>query len=185
MEDVTQQQSTASENTPTSFTPLTSDEKTSGPGSAYAGAESALGGLEEWLVNVLKDAPHIPEGGRKVVVDFAPWIALVFGVLGIVSMLSVAGLSVFATLFTLGMALPMFVSIILGLVSSVLLLMSFNGLKERTKKGWNFVFYSQVVSIASGIASVLFGHLNGLVGLAVGTVIGFWILFEVRSHYNK
>jgi hypothetical protein len=152
-------------------------------------ATEAMSGLEAYLAPLFQNLPHIPEGGRKFLVDFAPWVALIFGILGVVSLAGAGGISFLLTIGTFGFALPLLIAVLLGLIAAVLLLAAFPGLKARTKAGWNKVFYSQVVSIVSGVVSMFFGGASGLVsgfvGTLIGALIGFYILFEIRSWYNK
>ncbi len=148
-------------------------------------AKEAMHGLEAWLAPIFEKFPHIPQGGREWIVSVSPYIALVFGVLGIISLLGASGLGIIASVLTLGLALPMLVSIVVSLVSAVLLLMAFPGLKARTKKGWSLVFYSEVVSVVGGVVSALtMSYASSLVGTAIGALIGFYILFEIRTHYK-
>lgn len=152
-------------------------------GTAEARAKEAMHGLEAYLAPIFEKFPHLPEGGRKFIVDISPYIALVFGVLGVIGLLGASGMGMFMLLATFGMALPLMIHIVLGLVSAVLLLLAFTGLKAHTKKGWNFVFYSQVVSIAGGVVGLATG-MGGLVGTIIGALIGFYILFEIRTYYK-
>jgi hypothetical protein len=108
----------------------------------------------------------------------------VFGILGVIGLVGASGLGVLATIGSLGFGLPILINLLLGIVSAVLLLMAFPGLKARVKKGWNFVFYSQVISVIGGVAMAVLGYPYGIVGTIIGAAIGFYILFEVRSHYK-
>jgi ribosome-associated toxin RatA of RatAB toxin-antitoxin module len=52
------------------------------------------------------------------------------------------------------------------------------GLFKRTMQGWNFMFYSQLVSIIGGILSY------NIVGTLIGAVIGLYILYQVKNKYK-
>jgi hypothetical protein len=148
-------------------------------------AKEAMHGLEAWLAPLFEKLPHIPQGGREWIVSVSPYIALVFGVLGIISLLGASGIGIIASVLTLGLAVPMMISIVISLVSAVLLLMAFPGLKARTKKGWNLVFYSEVISVAGGVITAFtMTYGSSIVGTAIGALIGFYILFEIRSYYK-
>ncbi len=154
-------------------------------GGAQAQAHEAMHGLEAWLAPIFEKFPHLPAGGRDWIVGVAPYIVLVFGILGLIGLLGAGGLGMIASILTMGMGLPMMLSIIISLVSVVLMLMAFPGLKAHTKKGWNLVFYSQLVSIVGGIVGAFtMMYASNLVGTAVGALIGFYILFEIRSYYK-
>jgi hypothetical protein len=145
-------------------------------------------GLEGWLAPLYENAPHIPEKGRKVITDIAPWITLVFGILGAFGIVTGGLAIVVATVFTGGLALMFILGNLLPMlcaaVSVVLMLLSFPGLKAMQKMGWNYAFYSEVVSIVGGVLGLLSGNIGSLFGAAISAIIGFWLLFEVRSYYR-
>lgn len=167
--------------------PHTEEQSTQPP--VHTEVHEALHGLEAVLAPLFDNAPHLPEKARNVLVDIAPWIALVFGILGVASLLTGGMLMALMTVFTAGFALLYFVHTLIPVVFSaigiVLLLMAYPGLKERSKRGWNLVFYSQVVQVLGGLLAILTGAISMLVGTVVGALIGFWLLFEVRSHYHE
>lgn len=149
-------------------------------------------GVEAWLAPMFTKFPHLPEGGRKFIVSIAPYLALIFGVLGIVGLFvggviaSMLGMlsGVFALVYFVQMVIPF----VLSLASIILLLMAYPGLRDRTKVGWNYVFYGQVLSVLGSVIALAFDHgisseLGAILGTIVGTIIGFWILFEIRPHY--
>jgi len=139
--------------------------------------------LESVLADFFKNFPHLPEGGRKFLVDVSPYVPLVFGILGVIGVLFGGVASLFFVVATLGMALPLFLTVIVSLASAVLLLMSYKGLLARSKQGWNYAFYSQIVSVISGLIAMFTMH-GGIIGTVVGAIIGFYILFEIREHYK-
>lgn len=153
-------------------------------GSTQEKMKEHMTGLEGWLGSIFANAPHIPENGRKVIVEYAPWVVLIFGILGVVALLGAGGLSMLLTIGSAGYALPLLITVLISLASAALLLMSYPGIKAHKKSGWNLVFYSQVVGIAGSIVSIVMGHSYNIVGAIIGAIIGFWILFEVRSHYK-
>jgi hypothetical protein len=145
-------------------------------------------GLEGWLMPMFAQAPHIPEKGRRFITDIAPWCALIFGVLGAIGMLASGFVITVATVFSAGFALMFFVGNLLPMVCSViaivLTLMAYPGLRTLSKTGWNYIFYSTVVSSIGGILGVLAGDVGMLLGTALGALVGFWLLFEVRAYYK-
>lgn len=150
-------------------------------------ATEAMSGLEGWLAPLFEKFPHLPEGGRKFLVDAAPWVALIFGILGILSMFGFGGVGMSALYLggALGhMMLTPLIHLAFGLASSVMLLMAYPGLKSRVRKGWSMAFYSEVVSVAGGLFAIVMGGYSDVVGLLIGATIGFYILFEVRSYYK-
>lgn len=144
------------------------------------------GALEAWLIPIFANVPHLPHGGRKFITDIAPWLSLIFGILGLIGLME-AG--VLTTLFSPLMAFSgglrgvgFFITIILGIASSILSILSFNPLREMKKKGWDFAFYSFIIGTVSTIVTMVF-MFSGVSGI-VGTLIGAYILFEVREMYH-
>lgn len=155
-------------------------------GGAKQQATQAMNGLEAMLAPVFEKLPHIPENGRKVIVDISPWIALIFGALGILALLGMGGMGIGALSMMGygGFGLSMLVHLAIGLLSSVLLLMAYPGLKAKTKSGWNLTFYSEVVSVAGGVVGIALWGGSDIVGVVIGALIGFYILFEIHSYYK-
>lgn len=128
-----------------------------------------------------KKLPELPRGGREAVVAITPWLALIFGVLGIATAL--VGLGIFTFLAPLAMFAGVrgagagFVIVLLGLASSALLLMAFPGVKARKISGWKLIYYSEVVGIVADIISL---SLTGV----VFALIGFYFLYQIRSYYR-
>jgi hypothetical protein len=151
-------------------------------------ATEAAHGVEAYLAPLFANLPHIPQGGREFIVSIAPWLALIFGILGVwggIQMLGFGGGQYSELMRMAGYSSSSFViGAIFNIASSALLLAGFTGLKAHTKSGWNFVFYSMLVSILGGVVSVVMGMMYGIVGLVIGAFIGFYLLFEVRSHYK-
>lgn len=139
--------------------------------------------LEMWMADIFKQAPHIPEGGRKVLVDIAPYVALILGVLGVLGLLFGAGASILLLVVTLGTSLGVTLNILISLVAAVLFLLAYKGLAARSKSGWNFLFWSELVSLAGVLIGIVTMYGMNIAGL-VGSAIGFYILFEIRSHYK-
>lgn len=125
--------------------------------------------------------PELPKGGKDAVVMITPWLALIFGALGLITALF--GLGIFTFIAPLAMlsgtnaAGAGFVFVVLGLVSSALLVAAFPGTKARKEKGWKYVYYSEVVGLVANIVSF---SLPGI----LFTLIGFYFLYQIRSYYR-
>lgn len=153
-------------------------------GGAQQQATQAMNSLEAMLAPFFAKFPHLPEKGRETVVNISPWIALIFGILGIVSLLGVGSIGLGVSMFAYGFGMTMFIHLAIALLSSVLLLMAYPGLKAKTKKGWNMVFYSEVVSVVGGVVGIAFWGAEGIFGVVISALIGFWLLFEIHSYYK-
>lgn len=129
-----------------------------------------------------KKLPELPKGGKDAIVTITPWLALIFGVLGVITAL--VGLGIFTFLAPIAMvsgatgAGTGFVVVLFGLVSSALLLAAFPGTKAKKMQGWKLLYYSEVVGLIANIISL------ALAGVLF-TLIGFYFLYQIRSYYTK
>lgn len=130
---------------------------------------------------IFNSLPALPKGGREFFVMILPWVALILGALGVLRTISSFGLfSYFSPYMALGGVDAVgrgMIIVILGLVSSVLLLMAFPGLNAKKSKGWKLIYYSEIVSLVSSIVIFSLG------GILI-TLIGFYILYQVKSYYK-
>ncbi|OGH15501.1 MAG: hypothetical protein A3E68_02145 [Candidatus Levybacteria bacterium RIFCSPHIGHO2_12_FULL_39_39] len=134
--------------------------------------------MEEWYSKL----PALPRNWKDVIVQIAPWLALIFGIIGVLGSLVAVGLLTFLAPFILigggiGAASGGVIGAILALVASVLLLLAFPGTRARKISGWNLLFWSEVASVVSTIVALS-------VGGVVGALIGFYILFQIKSYYK-
>lgn len=148
-------------------------------------ASESKNGLVGTLEDLFKKAPALPASARETIVNITPWIALVFGVIGVLALFSLLGLAtVLSPLAMYGGAYGVAgygQSLIAGWISfgsSVLLLMAFPGTKARKMSGWNLLFWSEVVSVVSSVVSY------NVTGAVLGALIGFYLLFQIKSYYK-
>ncbi len=134
--------------------------------------------LEEWF----KKLPPLPANAVDTIFKITPVIALVFGILGV--LLSIGGLGVLsflAPLAVIGGAAPHYglgiIATVGWLISSVMMLMAYPGLKAGKIGGWNLLFWSQVVSVVTAIIGIS-------ITSVIGAAIGFYILFQLKSKYK-
>jgi len=134
--------------------------------------------MEGWYSKL----PSLPKQWVETLVMITPWVALIFGILGVLALLAALGVLTALSPFMLlgagvGAATGSLIGTGLALVSSVLLLMAFPGTKAHKMSGWNLLFWSEAVSAVSAVVSMAFGGV-------VGAAIGFYILFQIKSHYK-
>ncbi len=145
---------------------------------AKTDANQLIGMMEDWYSKL----PPLPKSWTAVIVKITPWIALVFGVLGVLGSIAAFGILTFLAPFValgggVGAATNGVIGSVLALLSSGLLLAAFPGTRDNKMSGWNMLFYSEVVSLVS---SIVFFTVGGV----VGALIGFYILFQIKSHYR-
>ncbi len=158
-------------------------------------------GLEKALAGVFKGAPALPKNAKDWLVKYLPWLAILGAAgcaWGAYALWDWAH-SPLADLFSyyssyykaLGvdtdfMGVGMWIAFIVLLVSGALYLLAFPGLKAVKKAGWNFLFLGSIVNLVYGVV-VLFTDYGGaghLIGAIIGTVVGWYFLFQLRDSYT-
>ncbi len=134
--------------------------------------------VESWFMKL----PALPKGGREAVVAITPWIALIFGILGVLVGLAGLGILTFLSPFALmgggvSTAAGSIASAALALVGSALLLAAFPGTKARKMQGWTLLFWSEVVSLIGAVVAI---SLTGV----VFSLIAFYLLYQIKSYYK-
>ena len=152
----------------------------------------------------VKKAPfQIPANGRKALVSWLPYLALIFGILSILALIGLwnAGHTVNEAVRTLNeisaaygvetataqLGAVYYISLAAVATQAVLLLVAYPGLKSKSKsRGWNLLLYGVVASLAYGIlvAFTSYGGGADLVGSVIGAIIGLYILAQIRSYYR-
>lgn len=165
---------------------------------------SAFKKLESNLDNALvKKAPfQLPEEARKLIVEWSPWINLVLGILGLLAAkwLWDAGHTVnklvdYVSTLTQGYAAPVqklgfffYASLLSLIISAVLMLIAVPGLKAKSKsRGWDLAFYAVLFNLVYGVVYLFAdqgGEVGRLISTAVSTIVGLYILFQIRGYYK-
>ena len=153
--------------------------------------------LEETMASWFKNVPHLPSGGQKWLADNIWWLALIGAVLGAISFLSIISATFLGSALLMGyggvagvvVAGAAFIAVLISLASlgllTVLMFMAVTPLKEHKKKGWELLFISEVASFLFAILGVVFGASSGLIGTIIGAAIGFYLLYEIRGHFDN
>lgn len=129
-----------------------------------------------------KKAPQLPPKAREVLVKIAPYITILGILLLIPAILVLLGLGTMlptmAPYASYGYAYNnVMIIAIFSIVLAVLYIIALPGLFHPSPKGWNFMFYATLVSALQNILMM------NLLGLVIGLVISFYILFQIRPHY--
>ncbi len=167
---------------------------------------SALNSLEDSLDELfVKKAPALPDGGKKFLVEFLPWINLVLGLLTLYSVYIIWHWAHLASSFinyanTLSAAYGgpavanvdrLSAGLWLGLgvltVEALLYLMAFPATRARKKSGWDLMFYASLVNIVYGVVIIFtsYGGPSNFIGSLIGSAIGLYLLFQIRASYLK
>lgn len=161
--------------------------------------------LEENLHQLFADkAPPLPRKAKQLLVQYAPWLALLGGVLSMWAVWNMWHWAHIANTYinyanqidsvygggnldSTRLGFGIWLSMIVLAVQAVLLLLAFPGLRDRQKSGWNLVYYSLWVSVAFSIivAFTSYASFGTLLWSLIGAALGFYLLFQVRSRYVK
>jgi hypothetical protein len=153
-----------------------------------AGAPKDLIGFLDYYF--VRKAPfQIPPAGREWVVRFGPWIVLVLLIVTVPTVLFVLRLGAWSPIPIGGYrwgnpayAWPYAYSYwpwMLGLVLEFgLRAAALPGLFARRMSGWRLAFYAEVVGLAAALLSM------AIVSGLLSALIGFYILFQIRSLYK-
>lgn len=157
--------------------------------------------LEDTLAGVFKNAPKMSEGTKEGWTKAWPVIALVFGILNLLSALTLWRLvsTVYDDLngyyqnltgVDLGPSstdkLFLYAGIVLSVVVGVILLMAFKPLQKRLRRGWDLMFLANVLNLAYAVLSLFLygrGIVTFLFSLVISTAI-FYVLFQVKDKFN-
>jgi len=142
--------------------------------------EKKAANLIESLDGFFKQAPKLPSSATDVLVKIAPWISLIFGILGVLAGLSLLGLSPVAMLGGINYGFNALATGVISIVASVLMLMAYPKLVKREYKGWELLFWSEVANAVAAVISIASGSIGGVIGV----LIGLYLLFQIKSYYK-
>lgn len=196
----------------TKGTKATSNKKGSSAGQKAEGAAAAidaklsgpLAPLEKALDGVFgAKAPYqLPKNWRETLVSIAPWLSLIGGIFGLLASLGlwraahqVNELTDYANRLSVSVGGPavsnqlgifFWLSLVAIVIFALLALLAFPGLKARKKTGWNLMFYSAIANFLYAVISLFYdgAGFGTFFGAALGTVIGLYLLFQIRSYYK-
>jgi hypothetical protein len=165
---------------------------------------SAVRSLEAKLEETFtKTLPPLPKGAKDFLVEFAPWLSLIAGVLSVIGVwqmwhwASVADrytdiYNAYSTAYG-GTAIDsrwsigIWIGLVVLLIQGVLYLLAYKPLAARQVNGWRLVFYTVLVGIAGSVVTVFtaYGGVGRLIGTLIGAAIAFYLLFQVKSRYHE
>lgn len=167
-----------------------------------ASVQAKVSGLEKWLDGVYAKAPALPAGARDWIANNAWWITLIgglFGLWGAYSLWQVAqwgdGWIRYANQVsdyygtapaaTTGLGVTIWIVVVVVAVQAVLSLLAVSGLKAHRKSGWNLLFYSALLSVATAVLYLFTANygFGNFLGSLLGCAIGLYFLFQIRSHF--
>lgn len=151
-----------------------------------AGATNQLEAiLDEYMV---KKAPFaLPAEAKEFIVKVAPYLIILFAIMSLPLIFGAIGLTAVLSPFAMmggygygNWGFSMIVSLAVAAISMIMEVMAVPGLFKRTKASWKLVFYASIISLIGGILAI-----HGIVGAIIGTIIGWYILFQVKDMYKN
>lgn len=164
----------------------------------------ALQSLENSLNDIfVKKMPALPAGAKKVIDTWLPWISLVLGVLVLLmayslyhwahtsdslvnyanSLSAIYGGTVVATSH---LSFSVWLALALAVVSGLLYVFAFPGVRDHKKSGWNLMFYALLAVVAYSIVNIFTNYgASYVISDLIGAVIGLYLLFQIRANYVK
>jgi len=143
----------------------------------------------ERIEGLFKSLPHLPKGIVEFLVKIAPWIVLVAGIGslygGIKGIIGYSGVPrEYLNLVPHMSRGYLVLSGIIEVINGALLLVAFNPLRTHKFEGWMYLFWVQVLGIVTALLALVFGVI-GVFAAVVGTLIGFYLVFEIKPHYKR
>lgn len=141
--------------------------------------------LEKELEPIFSEKlPAFPENIKDVLVQVAPWLALIGGIIGALSLITALGATTFLSFASFGnnhFTSPWYMW--LGLfwlgALTVLSILAFKPLQNKERKAWNYMYWLTLIGLVFNLLS--FNILSAL----IGAFISFWILFQLKSRYTN
>ena len=166
--------------------------------------EAIIDKLAKMLEPLYKATPPLPKNVNDWFAKAWPILALIVGILELLSAWSLwhvghlvntvvnytnALNSAYGTSVTVNYHLGFFywLSLISLAVTGIIFIVAYPGLKARRKTGWNMLFLGAVVNVVYGIFAAFdsgYGGPGKLILTLIGSAIGFYFLYQVRSYYT-
>ncbi len=141
-------------------------------------AKYDLDSIEKKIEIFFSQFPSLPENILNLIVTYGPYLVLVSGVLGLVSLLSLLNLG-FQPIFlmTPSFKINYYLSLVFSIVISIIFLLSFKPLLKKQFKGWRLIFYALLLSLLPSIIMFSIGNL-------IVSTIAFYLLFQIKKYYH-
>ncbi len=138
-----------------------------------------IGRLDAFFIKL----PHLPKPVRLFISKVIPFLALIFGIIGLLASIMSGFFLILALIamdFTvIGEILSGFV---LVLLDTLFLLKAFKPLRQGNAVGWIYLFWAEVLEIVNFAIRSFNGETN--IWLGVGTILlSFYLLFEIGQFY--
>ena len=132
----------------------------------------------------VKKVPALPANIKGLLVQFAPWAAILSVIVSIPSILSIFGMGSYLSAYGMGgyffahWGMRYTLMVIFLIANLVLRGLSIKGLFAKSIKGWNLLFYSILLYFVYAIFTF------DIVGGIIGTAISLYLIFQIRQSYK-
>lgn len=149
-----------------------------------------------------RNTPELPSNAKKILVAYLPYISLILGALALLAAWDLYDTARTVNSLVVGftenfsvayggpatvnhLSVMVWVSICVLIVEALLYIAAFQGTKGRRKSGWDLLLYSLALNVAYGVAVLFtdYGGIGRLVSTVIGSAIGLYLLFQIRSSY--
>jgi hypothetical protein len=137
--------------------------------------------LENEIGGVFKNFPPFPDNVKEILVKIAPYLAMIgvfFGGLALLAVLGIGGSFGNIGAMAYGSSVQYYIAMAILAGQLALYVLAITPLMKRQKKGWDLMYYSQLLGLVSNLITL------SIIGFIISFVIGFWILFQVREKYS-
>ena len=154
--------------------------------------------LEATVASWYEKAPRLPKEGSKWIATNAWWLALIGVIVGTLGVLSAITVTFFAGALLAGIGgvvgaaigglafFAVFLSLLFAIVILVITAMAIQPLKAMSKKGWNLLFVTMLIEVASlALSFVLTFDIFGTLWSLLWAAVGGYFLFEIRQYYTS
>lgn len=165
--------------------------------------DSIVKPIENALAPLFKQLPPLPVKAKQMLVKYWPIIAIVLGVMQLVAVLSLwrlghaaSNLVSYANQLSIAtggspvtpdLGFFYWLSLAVLFLDGVLLLMAYAPLKAHKKSGWDLLFLASLVNVAYGLLLMFdpyYGGFMNFLSSLVGSLIGWYFLFQIRELYT-
>jgi hypothetical protein len=148
----------------------------------------------------VKKAPfQLPEGGRRGLVSALPWLTLVGGILMLMAAWGLWQLVTWADRWAgfanslsasyggavSGVSPLIWLSLAILAVEAIMFFVAFPALRDHKKKGWDILFWISIINVVEALLqAIAYSNFGSLIMSLVGSVMGLYLLFQVRAYYT-
>jgi len=130
---------------------------------------------------------QLPVGVKEWLVKWSPRLVIISVVLSVYSIIGALSMGAYlgkvGAVFGVSLGLRYYLGLAVFGAQTIVIAAAFPGLKSRHKSGWKMLYYSTLISLVYAVISSI--SLGGMIWSFLGSALGFYILFQVKSYYTE